>query len=134
MERKGLGGIEARAIADLVAEGNNIFALGDLEAKLGSRLKARKMASKLAKKHWLERLARGVYLVLELGAGSRPEWTEDRYYIASKLTSPYYVGFYNALHRYGWTEQVPLAVSIAVTSPLKKRVIHGVEYRFITVA
>jgi len=131
--RRGLGGLEARTIADLAAEGKTLFTLGDLQAKLGSRLKARKMASKLVKKQWLERLARGVYLVLELSAGSRPKWTEDRYYIASKLASPCYIGFYNALHKYAWTEQVPLVVNTIVTSPLKNRVIHGVEYRFIAV-
>lgn len=131
--RRGLGVLEARAVTDLVAEGKTIFTLEDLEGKVGSRLKACKMASRLVEKRWLERIAKGVYLVLELSAGSRPEWTEDRFYIASKLASPYYIGFYNALHRYGLTEQVPLLVNIVVTSPLKNRVIHGVEYRFITV-
>ena len=48
--RRGLGGLEARTIADLAAEGKTLFTLGDLQAKLGSRLKARKMASKLVKK------------------------------------------------------------------------------------
>lgn len=131
--RRGLGVLETRTITDLVAEGKTLFTLSDLEGKLGSRLKARKMASTLVRKQWLERLAKGVYLVLELSAGSSPKWTEDRYYIASKLASPCYIGFFNALHKYGWTEQVPLAVNVVVTSPLKRRVIHGVDYRFITV-
>ena len=48
--RRGLGVLEARAITDLVAEGKTIFTLEDLESKVGSRVKARKMASRLVEK------------------------------------------------------------------------------------
>ena len=130
--RKGLGALEAEVIADLVSEGKVIFSIDELAEKTRSQVKARKMASRLVKKKWLERIARGTYLVLELGAGSRPEWTADAYYIASKLVSPHYIGYYNMLNDYGWTEQVPLSVTVATTKRLKNREIHGVKYEFIT--
>ncbi|MFH1246841.1 MAG: type IV toxin-antitoxin system AbiEi family antitoxin [Candidatus Micrarchaeota archaeon] len=131
--RKGLGSIEAEFISDLVSEGKVVFSIGELAEKTGSQIKARKMASKLAKKKWLERIARGTYLVLELGAGSKPEWTADSYGIASKLVNPYYVGYYNMLNDYGWTDQIPFSVTVATTKRLKNREIHGVKYIFVTI-
>lgn len=132
--RKGLGASEANAISDLVAEGKTVFSIDELAGKFGSREKARNAASRLVKKKWLERLGRGVYLVLEFAAGSIPEWTEDSYYIASKLVKPYYIGYYNMLNDYGWTEQVPSLICVVTTKKLKNRVIHGVRYNFIALA
>ena len=130
--RKGLSIFEAEVISNLVSEGKIVFSISELAEKTGSRIKARKIASKLAKKNWLERIAKGTYLVLELGAGSKPEWTVDSYYLASKLVSPYYVGYYNMLNDYGWTDQIPFSVTVATTKRLKNREIHGVKYNFVT--
>lgn len=132
--RKGLGASEAKIVSDMVAEGKRVFSIGELAQKAGSREKARRIASRLVRKKWLERLGKGVYLVLELAAGSKPEWTEDSYYIASKLISPYYIGYYNMLGEYGWTEQIPSLVNVVTTKKLRSRVIHGVRYNFITLS
>ncbi len=132
--RLGLGSFEAKVISDLVSEGKTVFSISELAEKSGSRAKARGIASKLARKKWLERIGRGIYLVLELGAGSKPEWTADSYYIASKLVDQYYIGYYNMLNDYGWTEQIPMTVSVATTKKLKNREIHGVRYNFIAIA
>ena len=75
--RKGLSATEAKIISDLVSEGKTVFSINELARKTGSGTKARKIAWKLVKKRWLERLGKGIYLVLELGAGSEPKWTED---------------------------------------------------------
>lgn len=129
--RKGLSANEARITSELVSEGNTIITLDDLERKAGTRLGARKMASSLERKRWLERIGKGVYLVLSLNAGSKPEWTEDAYYIASKIAGEYYIGYYNMLNHYGWTEQIPLKIIVAVKKPLKSRKILGIEYEFV---
>jgi len=130
--RKGMSAKEAEVTSDLVSEGNTIITLDDLEMKTGSRLGARKMASSLERKRWLERLGKGVYLVLSLNAGRKPEWTEDGYYIASKMAKEYYIGFYNMLNHYGWTEQIPMKIIVAVHKPLKSRKILGVDYEFVS--
>lgn len=132
--RQGIGSFEARIISELASEGRTIFSIEELARKTGSRDKARNIASRLAKKRWLDRLGRGVYLILELGAGSKPEWTADSYYIASKIVSPYYIGYYNMLNEYGWTEQIPLTINIATTKKITDREIHGVRYKFITLS
>ena len=130
--RKGLGTLEAEVLSELNAEGKTVFSIDELAAKTGSAVKARKMASKLVKKKWLGRLKRGVYLIMELAAGKTPQWTEDSYFIASKLVSPYYIGYYDMLHEYGWTEQIPFTVTVATTKKAKSRAIYGVNYKFIT--
>jgi len=127
--RLGLGAAEAKVLSDFSAKGKSVFSISELELELGSAVKARKMASKLVTKNWLKRLKRGVYLLLELGAGSKPEWTEDSYYIASKLASPYYVGFYNMFNEYGWTEQIPFSVTVVTTRRFRPVVINGVSYK-----
>jgi predicted transcriptional regulator of viral defense system len=129
--RNGLSPAEAKALSELSKEGKEIFSITELAEKTGSRGRAMLMASRLARKRWVSRLGKGIYLIMELGAGSRPEWTADSYYIASKFAKPYYIGFYNMLNDYGWTEQVPLSVCVATTKPARARTIHGVRYDFI---
>lgn len=130
--RTGIGTMESGVLSDLVAEGKTIFSIKDLVEKTGSPTKARKMASALVKKNWLVRLKKGTYLALELAAGSKPVWSEDSFYIASYLCEPYYVGFYSMLNFYGWTEQIPVTVSIVTTKTPKPKVILGVKYEFAT--
>lgn len=132
--RKGMSATEARVTSELVSEGNTIITLSDLEKKVETRTAARSIASSLAKKRWLERIGKGVYLVLGLDAGSKPEWTEDSYYIASKVAGEYYIGYYNMLNHYEWTEQIPMKIIVATTRPLKSRNILGVEYKFVTLS
>ncbi|MFA5246529.1 MAG: type IV toxin-antitoxin system AbiEi family antitoxin [Candidatus Micrarchaeia archaeon] len=132
--RKGLSAAEAKAISDLASEGKTIFSIDDLAKKVGSRQKARKLASNAARKGWLERISKGTYLVMELGAGSKPVWTADSFFVASKLSPvSYYIGYYNMLSEYGWTEQVPLSVFIATTGKMNSRLINGVKYQFVSI-
>jgi len=132
--RLGLGSLESKVLSDFSAEGKSIFTIAELSKKVNSKIKARKMASTLARKKWLERLNRGTYLILELGAGSEPKWAEDSFYIASKLANPYYVGYYSMLNHYSWTEQVPRTVTIATTKVLRSKKILGTKYDFITIS
>lgn len=129
--RKGLNSTESGLISDLMAEGKAIITIKDLNEKLHSPVKSRKLANNLVKKKWLEPLNKGVYLVLALEAGSKPKWTEDPFYIASKLANPYYIGFYNMINFYGWTEQIPLTIHIATAKRLKNKVILGIRFEFI---
>ncbi|MEK6970683.1 MAG: type IV toxin-antitoxin system AbiEi family antitoxin [archaeon] len=133
-QRKGLGSTESRILSDLAAEGNVVFSIEELAQKTSTRALARKMASTLSKKKWVERLSKGLYLILELAAGSTPEWSEDSFYIASKLAQPYYIGYLSMLHYYSWTEQVPTTVTIATIKITKPKTIHGTKYEFFTLS
>ena len=130
--RKGLGSAESSILSAFASEGRTIFTIHELTEKIGSKEKARKMASLLAKKKWLERLSKGAYLILELAAGNKPKWTEDPFYIASKLKPNYYIGYYTMLNFYGWTEQVPETILVATTTLTKNKTILGINFEFIT--
>jgi predicted transcriptional regulator of viral defense system len=132
--RLGLGAMEAKALSELAGEGKTVFSLDELAKKTVSRAMARKMASDLVKKKWLERLNKGTYLILELAAGNKPQWTEDSFFIASKLAKPYYIGYLSMLHFYGWTEQIPTTITIATTKTTRPKKILGTKYEFVALA
>jgi len=132
--RLGLGSIESKILSDLAGEGKNIFTVNEVVKIIGSKEKANKLVSKLTKKKWLERLNKGTYLILELAAGSKPKWSEDSFYIASKLAKKYYLGYISMLNYYGWTEQVPTTVTIASPNRLKDKKILGINYEFVSLS
>jgi predicted transcriptional regulator of viral defense system len=132
--RKGLGSAESQILSDLASEGKVVFSIDELAQKTSSRPLARKIASTLSRKKWVERLSKGLYLILELAAGSKPEWSEDSFYIASKLARPYYIGYLSMLHYYSWTEQVPNTITVATTKITKPKIIHGTKYEFVTLS
>ncbi|PIN85264.1 MAG: transcriptional regulator [Candidatus Diapherotrites archaeon CG11_big_fil_rev_8_21_14_0_20_37_9] len=132
--RMGLGSIESKILSDLASEGKNIFTVEDVAKIVGSKEKANNLVSKLAKKKWLERLSKGTYLILELAAGSKPEWSEDSFYIASKIAKKYYIGYLSMLNYYGWTEQIPTTVTITTANRLKDKKIMGTKYEFISIS
>lgn len=129
--RMGLGASESKILSDLAAEGKTVFSIEELAEKTKSKAMARKMGSDLAKKKWIERLTKGTYMILELAAGSTPKWSEDSFYIASKLAKPYYIGYLSMLNYYGWTEQLPVTVTIATTKATRNKKILGVNYEFV---
>ena len=132
--RLGLSAFESKILSNLSAEGKSIFYISELAKKIGSKVKARKLVSTLAKKKWLERLTKGTYMILELSAGSNPEWSEDSFYIASKLAKPYYIGYLSMLNYYGWTEQIPITVTVATTKSTRCKKILGVNYDFLVLS
>lgn len=132
--RMGLGASESKILSDLAAEGKTVFLIEELAEKTSSKAMARKIASTLAKKKWIERLTKGIYMILELAAGSSPKWSEDSFYIASKLAKPYYIGYLSMLNYYGWTEQLPVTVMVATTKATRNKKILGVNYEFVVLS
>jgi len=131
--KSGLSKREALALTRLAAQNRTIITIEDIaEAIDVSHSVAKKIASNLARKKWLDRLKRGTYLIVPLEAGEKGEYTEHEYVIASHLASPMYISYWSALNYYSLTEQVPLTVYAAATEQVPTREIHGVEYRFVT--
>ncbi|QLH78483.1 type IV toxin-antitoxin system AbiEi family antitoxin domain-containing protein [Halosimplex rubrum] len=132
--KSGLSKREALALTRLAGRNETIVTIDDIESVLGcSRTAAKKIASNLEDKKWLDRLKRGTYLIVPLAAGERGEYTEHEYVIASHLAEPMYLSYWTALNYHGLTEQVPTTVFAATTGRVPDREIHGVTYRFVTV-
>lgn len=67
---------------------------------------ARRLLAHLARKRWLSRVRRGLYVAVPLDAARPGEWSEDPWLIAVKAFAPCYVGGWSAAEHWGLTEQL----------------------------
>jgi len=90
--------------------------------------------SRLEKKGWIERIEKGKYMIIPLGA-EKGKYTLNEFIIGSLLVNPYCVAYWSALNFYGLTEQIPNTVFLQTTSRKKKQAneIFGVRYRIVRV-
>jgi predicted transcriptional regulator of viral defense system len=90
--------------------------------------------SRLEKKGWIERIEKGKYIIIPLGA-EKGKYTLNEFVIGSLLVSPYCIAYWSALNFYGLTEQFPNTVFLQTTSRKKKQAteVFGVRYRIALV-
>lgn len=90
--------------------------------------------SRLEKKGWVERIEKGKYMVIPLGA-RKGEYTLNEFVIGSLLVNPSAIAYWSALNYHGLTEQIPATVFVQTTSRKKKQKleIFGVRYRIVRV-
>ena len=91
--------------------------------------------SRLEKKGWIERIEKGKYMIIPLGA-EKGKYALHEFLIASMLISPYTIAYWSALNHYGLTEQIPTTVFIQTTSRKKKQKLNifGVDYQIVRVS
>jgi predicted transcriptional regulator of viral defense system len=131
--KEGLSKREAVALTRLAGQNKTIITISDIENALDVSYEvAKKVAHNLVRKHWLDRLKSGTYLIVPLAAGDSGIYTEHEFVIASHLADSMYITYWSALNHHGLTEQVPLTVFAATTDRVPEREIHNVTYRFVT--
>lgn len=88
----------------------------------------------LEKMGWLERIERGKYIVIPLGA-EKEKFTINEFVIGSMLVKPSAIAYWSALSYYGLTEQIPATVFVQTTSRKKKQEleIFGVRYKIVRI-
>lgn len=88
--------------------------------------------SRLEKKGWIERIEKGKYMVIPLGA-EKGKYTLHEFVIGSYLVDPCIISYWSALNYYGFTEQIPRTVFIQTASRKKHQelTIFGVPYKII---
>ena len=88
--------------------------------------------SRLEKNGWIERIEKGKYIVIPLGA-EKGKYTINEFVLGSYLVDPCIISYWSALHHYGFTEQMPRTVFIQTTSRRKHQevIIFGVPYKII---
>ncbi len=91
--------------------------------------------SRLARAGWLERVERGLYMIIPLEAGPERRWSEDPKIIAAHLEPQGAVAYWTALHHWGMTEQIPrlLIVQSRTRRHASRATRLGVDYRFVLV-
>jgi predicted transcriptional regulator of viral defense system len=90
------------------------------------------LLSRLENRGWIERIEKGKYLIIPLGA-EKGKYTLNEFILGSLLVNPYCIAYWSALIHYGYTEQIPQTVFIQSTSRKKKQEIEifGIRYRII---
>ncbi|MEA1912422.1 MAG: type IV toxin-antitoxin system AbiEi family antitoxin domain-containing protein [candidate division WOR-3 bacterium] len=90
--------------------------------------------SRLERKGWIERIEKGKYMIIPLGA-EKGKYTLNEFVIGSMLIKPYCIAYWSALNFYGLTEQIPNVVFIQSIARKKKqeKEIFGVRYRVVRV-
>ncbi|MHA1185886.1 MAG: type IV toxin-antitoxin system AbiEi family antitoxin domain-containing protein [Candidatus Heimdallarchaeota archaeon] len=111
------------------------FTIEDAE-RLGYKNKSvlKVILSRLEKKGWIERIEKGKYIVIPLGA-EKGKYTLHEFVLGSYLIDPCVISYWSALNYYGFTEQIPRTVFIQTTSRKKHQevTIFGITYKIIRV-
>jgi predicted transcriptional regulator of viral defense system len=124
---------EAEFLSRLSADGQTIFSTAQARAFWGDADYTVNVLNRLIRKGWLQRLERGVYMVIPLEAGPQRTWSESALVIAPHLIQPAAVAYWSALHYWTMTEQVPHTVFVQSTRRKRPVEVLGMRFRFVTV-
>ena len=129
-----LGAREADLLTRLAANGHTVFSVDKAKAYWTGAGTIGNVLSRLVRKGWLFRLARGVYMLVPLEAGPERTWSESALVMAAQLIQPSAVAYWSALHYWGMTEQVPQVTFVQSTRRKRALAVLGMQFRFITVS
>lgn len=89
----------------------------------------------LTRKHWLERVTRGLYQFIPLSYGY-PERIPpaNSFVIGASLVKPYYFSYYTSNSHYGFTTQMPFTLFIATTKKKPNVEWSSSAFKFITLS
>lgn len=128
----GISSKEENFIATLGEKGIKVFTVEEATTFLNiSKPQLNKLVHNLVKKHKLQRIERGKYLLIPPVAWKSGRFTEEGIVIASYLVEPYYISYWTALDFYGWTEQPSRTVFIASTKLKRPTELQGTKFKFI---
>jgi len=98
--------------------------------------KVAKMLSLWAKKGWLSRIRRGIYIPIPLESRTVDTVLEDPWIIAEKLFAPCYIGGWSAAEYWGLTEQIFRTILIMTQQKPRNRslVIKGTKFLLRTIS
>lgn len=125
---------EAEFLTTFSAYGKRVFTYQHAADYWQSKVAATNTLGRLVQKGWLQRLERGLYMIIPLEAGPERLWSENALVLGSSLISPGAVAYWSALRFWNMTEQIPRVQFIQTTKRKKAITIQGVEFKFIHVA
>ncbi|HWR57904.1 MAG TPA: type IV toxin-antitoxin system AbiEi family antitoxin domain-containing protein, partial [Thermodesulfovibrionales bacterium] len=103
----GIGKEDRKRLSELFRETKGTISVTDAADILKvSSTDAAKMLSRWAKKGWLSRVRRGLYVRVALESRTADMPLEDAWIIAERLFSPCYIGGWSAAEYWDLTEQI----------------------------
>lgn len=128
-----LSSLEAKVVLGLEWQNRRSVDRKEIAHLLGGNVRtADKVIRSLRDKQWIERVARGRYLLIPAERG--PEGIPDAnvLIIASLLVDPYYLGYATAAAHYHFTTQSRSTVWVATRRIVADRLIRDTTFRFVT--
>ena len=121
-------------INSLAKKGNTLTFEDALKVSNLPRESLRVILLRLEKRGIIERIEKGKYLIIPLGA-EKGKYTLHEFIIGSTLIEPYSIAYWSALNYYGLTEQIPTTVFLQTTARKKNQDIKvfGVKYQIIKI-
>ena len=108
------------------------FDVEHASAALGLEVdRTRKLLAYLARRGWLSRVRRGLYVAVPLDTRRPGEWVEDPWVVADRIFSPCYIGGWSACQHWSLTDQVFRTILVVTGKKVRSRepVIQGTPYR-----
>jgi predicted transcriptional regulator of viral defense system len=127
---------EARLVAKWESEKKATVRASDVQEALDCTIDyAYFLLHNLERKHWLERVTRGLYQFIPLSYGY-PERIppSNSFIIGAALTKPYYFSYYTSNSHYGFTTQMPFTLFIATTKKKPDIEWASSAFKFVTLS
>jgi predicted transcriptional regulator of viral defense system len=124
---------ENRALVErLHREMSGAFGVSEAAAALGlEEGQVGKLLPYLARRGWLSRVRRGLYVAVPLDARRPGEWLEDAWIVADRVFSPCYLGGWTACEHWDLTEQTFRTILVVTSKKVRHReqVIQSTPFR-----
>jgi predicted transcriptional regulator of viral defense system len=133
----GLGKKDRKRLSAIFRETKGTITGGDAAGILKiNRTDAAKMLSRWAKKGWISRVRRGLYVRVPLESSTADIPLEDPWIVAARLFSPSYIGGWTAAGYWDLTEQIFRTVIVLTTQKPRKRhlVMKGTSFMLRTIS
>jgi predicted transcriptional regulator of viral defense system len=133
----GIGKTDRERLSAIIRETKGTISVKEATDILSvSPTDAAKMLSRWAKKGWLSRVRRGLYVRVALESRTTDISLEDPWIIAERLFSPCYIGGWSAAEYWDLTEQIFSTVVVLTTQKPRDRapVIKGTSFMLRTIS
>lgn len=121
-----------RRLLDLLNRfGKNLFSIKDASKIIGLPVKdTRLYLGYLARRGWLARVKRGLYVSVPLGTVNPQEYRENPWIVADRIFAPCCIGGWSAAEHWGFTDQIFNSVFVFTARMFRKKnvTIQGTEF------
>jgi predicted transcriptional regulator of viral defense system len=118
----GLGSMDRERLGRILRETRGTISVSDAAKTLGKKpQEAAKLLARWARKGWIARIRRGLYVPIALESQVAEPVLEDPWVVATRLYEPCYIGGFSAAEHWDLTEQVYRTVVVLTTKKLRSR-------------
>lgn len=129
---RSLSQLEAKIVLELEWQERHTIDRAEIAKVLGgSLLRTDRVIRSLRNKRWLERIARGRYLLIPADRGPEGIPEANVLCLGNYLVEPYYFGYATAAAYYRFTSQSRNTVWVITPKGVSDRIIRGVRFQFV---